>query len=356
MRVLHLIDSISVAGAEKLLCNTISELTEYEHLVVSVFSDNNPSLLPSGVQYKSLQARGKAHVFLKGFKYKNIVKQFRPDLVHSHLYFATVLAKCFTPKNIPFVFTQHFEFSKNADKWYYAIIDRAFSTSRQTCIAVAEGVKRDYIKSTKFKGSTFVVNNYVTDNFFERYATKQTSNHPLLKMVSVGNIKPIKNQQYLIDAFRYLKDLPVSCDVYGEGQNKGFLADIVQKEGLNVNFKGLVEDVSWVLPSYDLYIMPSLTEGFPLALFEAMACGLPVIVSDIPIFRELLENQGNYVSLEDPSRLRAVVEKFLNSPALLSSEGYQMQRMANAKAGKEKYLSAIQGLYNDIIKTKKLFF
>jgi glycosyltransferase involved in cell wall biosynthesis len=345
-KILHLIESITVGGAEKLVCNTINELPEYEHLIVTVFPTNNLSLLPSGVEHVCLCAKTKADIFFKGGAYKQIIKRYKPDAVHAHLYFSTILAKCFTPGTIPLIFTQHFEFSKNTDKWYYAFIDKFFSSRKQVCIAVSESVKRDYIRSTGFNGEVHVVNNYVANDFFESYKNNSYNTNHELKMVAIGNIKPIKNQRYLINAFRNLKDLPVSCDVYGEGHDKEILAAEADKEKIKVYFKGLIEDTSKVLPFYDLYIMPSLTEGFPLALFEAMACGLPVLVSDIPVFHELLDPEGNFISLADPSQVRGFVEKYLQNTEAQKKDGQIMHNMAVQKASKDVYLSRLRLIYS----------
>jgi glycosyltransferase involved in cell wall biosynthesis len=94
--------------------------------------------------------------------------------------------------------------------------------------------------------------------------------------------------------------------------------------------------------------MPSRTEGFPLALFEAMASGLPVVVSDIPAFHELLGEECNFVSLSDPTSLRSIIKKYLSDPNLLKKDGEKMRELAKVKANKEVYLEKIVDLYRQV--------
>lgn len=345
-RILHIIESLEPGGAERLLCNTVSQLPEYEHLIVTVFASADLSLLPANARHQCLNAKGKAKFFLKGWAYKKILRSYKPDVVHAHLYFATVLAKAFTPGRIPLVFTQHFEFSKNMGKWYYAFTDRLFSSKHQICIAVSKVVLKDYVASTGFGGKTTIISIYIPEHYFSLPRKVDVSNP--LKMIALGNVKPIKNHRYLLDAFALMKDLPVACDVYGEGQDRPELEAIARKRDLSVFFKGSISDSSKVLPRYDLYVMPSLTEGFPLALFEAMAAELPPIVSDIPVFHELLGEQGKYINLHQPAELRSVIEYYLREPHKIISEGKEAKRLAREKVSKELYLTKVRRFYVSI--------
>jgi glycosyltransferase involved in cell wall biosynthesis len=181
---------------------------------------------------------------------------------------------------------------------------------------------------------------------------KSNGQQRTLKLIAIGGIKPIKNQQFILDAFEHLKGLDVTCDIYGDGDQKSELEKRAKENGLQVFFKGNISDPSRVLSDYDIYIMPSLTEGFPLALFEAMASRLPVVVSDIPVFHEILDNQGNYVSLQNPAQLRTVLEPYLQNRDRVIQEGDQMRQLALRKAGKEVYLKKLRFLYHSMVGTK----
>jgi glycosyltransferase involved in cell wall biosynthesis len=346
-KILHVIESLAPGGAEILLCNTIPELYNYEHLVVTLFASEQLSILPKNSNFVCLNAQVKSDIFFLGKKFKKIIGDFKPDVVHAHLYFATVLAKAFTPRTIPLIFTQHFEFSKNAAKWYYQMTDRILSRSSQTCIAVSKVVLNDYVATTGFRGKSHIVGNYVPDRYFN--LEKNIVRTGSLRVLALGNVKPIKNQRFILDAFSLMKDLPVYCDVYGEGEERLKLEALARADEIPVYFKGQVNDSSNVLPEYDVYIMPSLTEGFPLALFESMAASLPAIVSDIPVFHELLESYGNYVSLQEPSQVRPIIEKYLENRDLLQDTGKTMKELALKKASRKSYLAKLEAVYRNAL-------
>jgi glycosyltransferase involved in cell wall biosynthesis len=346
-KILHIIDSLQIGGAEKLLSNTVAELPGFEHLIVTLFPGKDNALLPANANYISLNAKKIIDIPSKRKSYNKIVKGYKPDIIHSHLYFATMFAKWLTPSSIPLIFTQHFEFSKNVEKWYYRVVDRVVSRPAHHCIAVSNVVLQDYLHTTSFKGTTHIINNYIPEKYFTGIK-KEMPGEKKLNLVSVGNIKPIKNQRFILDAFEFLKDLNVQCDIYGEGFQRLELDKQAKDHHLHVCFKGEITDSSEILMNYNLYIMPSLTEGFPLALFEAMASGLPVVVSDIPVFHELLGEAGNFVSLSDPSSLRSIIEKYLLNPYLLKEDGDKMRELARKKADKKVYLEKLVNLYEQI--------
>jgi len=346
-KILHIIDSLQIGGAEKLLCNTIAELTGFEHLIIALFPGKDKALLPANANYICLNAKKITAIPSKRKLYKKIIREYKPDIIHSHLYFATVFAKWLSPSSVPLIFTQHFEFSKNAEKWYYRVVDKLVSKRAHHCVAVSNVVLQDYLNNTSFNGKTRIINNFIPEKYFNGIKS-QLPEEKKLRLVSVGNIKPIKNQQFILDAFEFLKDLEVQCDIYGEGFQRLEMDKHSRDNLLPVFFKGEIPDSSEILGNYDLYIMPSLTEGFPLALFEAMASGLPVVVSDIPAFHELLGEDCNFVSLSDPSSLRTTIKKYLSNPDLLKKDGEKMKEIAMEKANKEVYLKKIINLYKEL--------
>ena len=114
----------------------------------------------------------------------------------------------------------------------------------------------------------------------------------LLKIVNVARIThTIKGQDILIKALHLLQQqnaYPFECRFFGgqyeyDQQSLPYLEGLIQKYGLadKVKFLGNRTDVHELLPRYDLFVMPSRTEGFGLVLLEALASGLDVIASNI---------------------------------------------------------------------------
>lgn len=83
--------------------------------------------------------------------------------------------------------------------------------------------------------------------------------------------------------------------------------------GDRVRFLGFVEDVPEILAAADIFVLPSLYEGLPGALIEAMALGLPIVAADIDATREILEPGRNAILVPSasPSHLAGAILRFL---------------------------------------------
>ena len=112
---------------------------------------------------------------------------------------------------------------------------------------------------------------------------------PAQLIVAVGNLYPVKGHSVLVDAMAQLRarPTPVHLAIAGRGQALAALQAQVAAAGLTdrVHFLGLRNDVPDLLASADLFVHPSLSEGLPIAVLEAMGAGLAVIataVGDVP--------------------------------------------------------------------------
>jgi|APCry1669188970_1035186.scaffolds.fasta_scaffold16063_2 GalNAc-alpha-(1->4)-GalNAc-alpha-(1->3)-diNAcBac-PP-undecaprenol alpha-1,4-N-acetyl-D-galactosaminyltransferase len=106
------------------------------------------------------------------------------------------------------------------------------------------------------------------------------------RIISMGRLCPVKRFDRLIEAFGRVADMHPSwsLEIWGEGPERGSLQKTINELNLGqkVRLCGVTDDVYQVLETGDLFALTSETEGFPMALCEAMACGLPVISMDCP--------------------------------------------------------------------------
>ncbi len=112
-------------------------------------------------------------------------------------------------------------------------------------------------------------------------------------VLSVGRLDPVKDPVTLVHAFARAPDRGDRLVFIGTGTLDGALADEVNALGLQdrVSFSGLIprDEVFARCAAADVLVSTSHGEGLPVAVMEAMACGCPVILSDIPQHRELLD-------------------------------------------------------------------
>lgn len=119
---------------------------------------------------------------------------------------------------------------------------------------------------------------------------------PRVTVANVGRLIPIKNQTALLTAFARVAGPHDSLVIVGEGPLRGALEDQARELGIadRVQMPGLLprDEVYRLLSTADVFVSPSYGEGLPLSVLEAMAAGVPAVLSDIPPHREIVEASG----------------------------------------------------------------
>lgn len=153
------------------------------------------------------------------------------------------------------------------------------------------------------------------------FKEEKESSMPVQQLVSVGRLCPYKGFQDLIRAFSRLapQNPQLKLVIYGEGSFRPALEKLIQKHRLEeqVFLPGVVEDIEAALYRADLFVFPSHYEGFPNALCEAMAVGLPVIASrcsgTVDIIREGVD--GRLYPVGDVDQLAALLAELIQDPS-----------------------------------------
>ncbi|HKP75436.1 MAG TPA: glycosyltransferase [Longimicrobiaceae bacterium] len=136
-------------------------------------------------------------------------------------------------------------------------------------------------------------------------------------LLFVGRIAPEKNPAVLFEALARVAEarprvVAVAC---GEGPERAAWQEWVRRRGLEARIllPGFVNDVWSRMKSADVLVFPSLFEGHPTVVAEAMACGCPLVVSDIPAHREFLDERlALLVPVDDPATLADAVTQALD--------------------------------------------
>lgn len=170
------------------------------------------------------------------------------------------------------------------------------------------------------------------------------------KLVAVSNLKKSKNIDYIFDALKNGVKEKYELDVYGEGSYRNHLEERIRDEQLPVNLKGSVVDLHKRLGDYDIYLHCSKYEGSSLAVFEAMASGLPVIVSDIPVLHENTGNNACFVDLSDPKDLTKKLILIQTEQLDINSNGKSGFYWVKDVAYPEVVLGQMADYYNYILK------
>jgi len=181
------------------------------------------------------------------------------------------------------------------------------------------------------------------------YANHQRRTNFSEKIIGmVARLNKIKDHRTLIKAFKKVfdKNSDTRLWIIGEGEEKGMLIKLVNELKLSgsVVFLGNCSNISERLGAMDVFTFSTTQdEGFGIALIEAMAAGLPIVASDVPACREVLDGVGILVPEGDIDALAQAIEKLLNSPekrTKLGEAAYKrVENLYGIKRAVEEYYS-----------------
>ncbi|WP_253912568.1 glycosyltransferase family 4 protein [Vibrio sp. B1Z05] len=244
------------------------------------------------------------------FKLYKIIKHNKFDIVHTHSsktgFLGRIAARLSgTPLVIHTVHGFSFPMTTNrfakfvffVMEWFAKFFTDKLIVLNESDYDIAVGLlgyRKDIVK--------IIPNGVNTDVFSPR----ETSNKRF-HIVMVGRLWKQKNPLCLVKAVKILRDrnVDVKLDLIGDGELSSEIKNFVESNNMhnNVEILGWIDSVEKLLPAYDLFVLPSLWEGMPLAILEAQSCGLPAIVSDIPGNSDLVKDGFNgYLFEKDNSQ------------------------------------------------------
>ena len=241
---------------------------------------------------------------------KEVMEKGNYDIVHCHTPNASVITRLLCRKlrkknGLKVFYTAHgFHFYKGAPKLNWLVfypIEKFCSRYTDKLITIN---KEDYaLAKNKFKAKEvhYVPGVGIDLTKIDNVQTDRTAKRKELGIpddafltVSVGELSRRKNHELVIEAMSEMKDTNIHYIIVGNGPLEMYLKGCADKLGLTdrVHFMGYRSDVSELYKASDLCCFPSVHEGLPVAIMEAMACGLPVICSRIRGNTDLIDENG----------------------------------------------------------------
>jgi glycosyltransferase involved in cell wall biosynthesis len=179
------------------------------------------------------------------------------------------------------------------------------------------------------------------------------SHEPVI--VSVGNLRKVKDQETLLTAARTLGDDGCGFQLWlvGDGQRRVALEKLAQAFNLQdrIHFLGWRSDVSAILADADIKVLSSRTEGLPTAIMEAMAAGLPVVATAVGGVPELVQDNltGLLVPPDDPPALATALAKLLVNPPLRQQFGRAGQQRIQTHFALTDKVAELEQVYSRIV-------
>ena len=343
INILQIVDGFRLGGAETKLLELVEKLDKGRYNVIVC------GLLESGALLEKFRDTGcKVVVFHRKHRFDvsiiprliKLIKQERIHIVQTTLFYAdflgTITAKLAgVPVSVSWETISHFHsFYKLKHRgWAY----RLAMTLADRIIAVSDDVKNSIVQLRKIKPAKIVTIPYGVD------MSRFKKNSKLKKRMELGfnekeiivgviaRLEHVKGHIYLIEALPQIKKLHqnVKCVFVGDGDARETLAERCEQLGLmsDVKFLGFRHDVADILQTFDVFVLPSLSEGLPNAILEAMASSVPVVATDVGGIPEIITNgwNGKLVPARDSAALAMTIGEILSNPdqaRILASNAY----------------------------------
>lgn len=323
IRLLHLVQTLGMGGAEILLVQYIKSLgqKDYDHFVYCFGSDG-----PARKKIEALGVpvhMGKRRALIKQpirftlsilslmIELFMFIRNKRIHLMQSHLSHANKLAVVVGKlSGVPTFPTIHntMEFVDRRSKWNFRVyinkaIDWFIFPMADRILTVSPEIKEIVHQRFKLKNSKIAIlkNGIIFDDHCyepvnlekEFFISRNT-----LKILAVGRLSYQKAMEVLVRAaFELVKqgvhDLLVM--IVGEGDERIRLEKLIKDidMGNHVKLLGIRHDVIGLMKVSDIFVLPSRYEGLSIAMIEAMACGLPIVASEVPGLRSYIEHGRN---------------------------------------------------------------
>ncbi len=252
------------------------------------------------------------------FRLRKLLREHNIDILHCHGYKADVIG-FLTSKltKVRLVSTYHGWWPDTLKLKFYDFIDTSILKFFDRVVAVSSQIYGNLVKRKINPSKLEVIQNGIDVSHFDMKAEREGVRKELgikkedFVIGSVGRLSSEKGITYLLEAASKIKvkKRDVSFVIVGEGDVKNNLIDYAKELNISdkVIFTGYREDVDKIFSVLDVFVMPSLTEGLPLALLEAMAAGKPVVASNVGGIPTVIEHGKTGILVE--SRNVAEIEK-----------------------------------------------
>ncbi|MBN2284940.1 MAG: glycosyltransferase family 4 protein [Tissierellales bacterium] len=294
----------------------------------------------------------------------SILVKERFDLIHTHGYFADIVtipvAKLL---RIPVISTCHGFIANDRKLKRSYRIDRILLRFSNRVIAVSQGIKDELLKSGIKESKIEVVlnavqtdtdNDVLTQNRYKKRRALHVSEKDFV-LGYVGRLSREKGIHYLLDAVEILTkmDIPIKVVIIGDGPAKKDSKLLVRQKGVEdkVFFAGFQTDVKEWIPAMDVFALPSLTEGTPMALLEAMACRIPIVASAVGGIPQIIDSgkDGILVAPGKPKEIAAGIMELYNNNSLREKFVKAAYKKVKSNFDMKEWTETIESQYAEII-------
>ena len=320
MKILYVITGLGLGGAEKVVCDLADQMVLKGHEVKIAYLTGDRLVIPKSpdVEIIYLALNGIKSFIPASIQYRNLLRSFRPDVVHAHMVHANIFVRLnrINQKIPKLICTAH---NSNEGGNIRMLAYRYTNLLSDINTNVSKEASQAFINKGAFtKENLITVYNGIDLNKFKFSNSKNdivSIDDGFTNFLSVGRLNEQKDYPNLLNAISQLDvNLKVRFNIVGDGELRLTIENLIDSMGIKnkVNLLGRRKDIATLMHQSDFFILPSKYEGFGLVVAEAMACGTFVIATDCGGVREVLGDTGILVPPQDSQALAQAMQQALS--------------------------------------------
>lgn len=384
MKILHIISSLEIGGAQRVRLELLRKLISQDHAardhILLYFNDGPMREKFENIGVKTFRVNGKFLTYGWGAisLIKKIIASFKPDIIHSQLWAANIFARLAARESqTPVICDLHC--MPEVQGFWRNLLERFLPIQPACYVAVSDGIAEAFTKkfslplrnpSAPQTGALIVIKNGVDAHKFRfSFATRENFRETFeiendcFVVGSVGRLEPVKSFDNLIQAFaEFFKQIKARLSqtnpleepnlkliIVGEGSQKNFLRGLVKSSGLaqKIIITKPTKSISRFYSLFDCFAISSKSEGLSVALLEALFAGLTVVTTTQTPEHEAVvhEKNGLLVPFADKE---AMVKAFIAMYEKFNPEFQERPSLADPEFEISCMTSKYQSLYNQI--------
>ena len=366
MRILQISSSRTYGGGERHFVDLCRGLQGLGHQVFA-------ALRPTNVWQEKLNFLPTENIFhvsirnsfgiLSATRMAAFARENEIDIVHAHVardYIPASIACTLTGGRTKFVLTRHVIFPlKPFNRFALKNLARAIAVSPGVETALQNVFPRKKIAMIMNGIDVDAVSNEQRAAARAAFRDEYDIPHDAIVVGTVGELIELKGQRdfvlaanELAEQFQAARFVIVGQDNTVDQKFRRELKRMVKVFALADRFFWLdwVEDTGSLFAAMDIFVSASHSESFGMAILEAMACGTPVIATNTDGARELIEDRGSLVQINDPVGLAARIAQLIADPGSRRSLAESEMRAAREKFTLERMVKETEAVYRDVLK------
>ncbi len=369
IKVLHIVATGRLSGAEKVVSDICTNLNKnFSPMVVCAGEELQQYYLKKGIPSKIIDVNGLRSSSIKALK--ELMEKEGINIVHGHDVKASIAGYRAAKKlNIPVISHIHVTYLWLQKFGPLPIIDKYYRRKYNLSIACSSMVHDYYLEHNSSVKPDKIVALENAFNFKEFKNTAITESEEFKKSIGIANkgliygylgrLLAVKGADLMIRAFKEVCNSyeDVFLLIVGDGEEREALEKLAAELKINdkIMFVGYQNRVYDYMNCFDCFILPSIREGLPIAVLEAMAMKKPVISTPVAGLKNLMKNEFNGLVLGERSEkeLVAAMKKLYNDKKLAHDIGENAYKYLYENYNLEEYIKKLQLLYYDVLSSKR---